>query len=172
MENNKFLRSSFRYIFEFMAAGFIGWIYEVVTVRILYGKFVNRGMLWLPIIPIYAVGAFMLLLLLRKKRNPLIIFFFSAVITTLFELGASYLLEFIFHRQFWTYEGWWFSILDRSCGISSAIFGVFAVAYFRGLHPVSEKLSQKLPLWFCALFSSVSVIAVLTDLIIAVKKML
>lgn len=171
-ENNKLLRTSFRFIFEFMTAGFIGWIYEVVTVWILYGEFVNRGMLWLPVIPIYAVGAFMLLLLLRKKRNPLFIFFFSAVITTLFELGASYLLEFIFHRQFWTYEGWWFSILDRSCGISSAIFGLFAVIYFWVLHPVSEKLSQKLPVWFCAAFSSVSVIAVLTDLFISVKKML
>ena len=108
-----FSRTFFRYVFEFTTAGFVGWIYEVATVWVMYRYFDNRGMLHLPIIPIYSVGAFILLALLRKKRHPVFIFFFAMVITTLFELGASYLLEFIFHKEFWTYENWYFSILDR-----------------------------------------------------------
>lgn len=172
MNKESISRTVFRYVFEFMVAGFIGWVYEVVTVWILWHYFDNRGMLNMPIVPIYAVGAFMLLLMIgEKKRNPVYIFLFSMVVTTIFELVSSYVLEFIFHRQFWTYEGWWGSVLDRSSIISSAIFGLFALIYFFGLHRISGKLSNKLPVPVCIGFSAVAVTAVLTDLIISVKKL-
>jgi len=163
-------RIFFRYVFEFTAAGFAGWIYEVATVWIMFRRFENRGMLHLPVIPIYSVGAFILLALLRRKRNPLFIFLFAAVVTTVFELGASYLLEAVFHEQFWTYEGWYFSILDRSSLISSTIFGIMAVGYFYMLHPLSEKLSRKLPEGVCfgtGIFLSA---AILTDISISFSQ--
>lgn len=167
-----YTRIFFRYIFEFTAAGFVGWLYEVATVWIMYRYFDNRGMLHMPIIPIYSVGAFILLALLRKKRHPLFIFLFATVVTTIFELGASYLLEFIFHEQFWTYETWYFSILDRSSLISSAIFGVLAVAYFYVLHPLSGKLSKKLPRSVCIGAGALMSAVVITDLIISVSQLL
>lgn len=168
-----FSRTAFRYTFEFMLAGFVGWIYEVVTVWIMWGYFCNRGMLHMPIVPIYAVGAFLLLAVLgEKKRNPIFVFFFSVIITTIFELGASYLLEFIFHKQFWTYESWAFSILDRSSLISSGIFGIFALLYFYIVHPMSEKLCDKLPKWLCIGLFAASAAAVLSDLAISVIQQL
>ncbi|MDE7365622.1 MAG: putative ABC transporter permease [Ruminococcus sp.] len=168
-----FSRKLFRYVFEFIVAGFIGWIYEVATIWIMWHYFDNRGMLHLPIIPIYAVGAFILLAVLReKKHNPIFVFLFSAVITTIFELASSYLLEFIFHKQFWTYRTWWGSILDRSSVISSAIFGLFALIYFFILHPISGRLSEKLSKWACMGFSIIAVATVLTDLVISVNQLL
>ena len=163
-------RIFFRYVFEFAAAGFAGWLYEVATVWIMYRYFENRGMLHLPIVPIYSVGAFILLALLRKKRHPVFIFFFAMVVTTVFELGASYLLEFIFHEQFWTYSNWYFSILDRSSLISSAIFGILAVAYFYFLHPLSGKLSEKLPKWVCAAAGTVISAVILGDMVISFSE--
>lgn len=165
-----YTRIFFRYVFEFAAAGFAGWIYEVATVWIMYRYYDNRGMLHLPVIPIYSVGAFILLVLLRKKRNPLFIFFFAMAVTTVFELGASYLLEFIFHEQFWTYENWYFSILDRSSLISSAIFGIMAVAYFYGLHPLSEKLSKRLPEPVCLGTGAFMAGAIITDIVISFSE--
>ena len=162
-----YTRIFFRYVFEFAAAGFAGWIYEVATVWIMYRYYDNRGMLHLPVIPIYSVGAFILLVLLRNKRNPLFIFFFAMAVTTVFELGASYLLEFIFHEQFWTYENWYFSILDRSSLISSAIFGIMAVAYFYGLHPLSGKLSERLPEPVCLGTGAFMAGAIATDIVIS-----
>lgn len=70
----EFSRTVFRYVFEFMLAGFIGWLYEVVTVWIMWGYFSNRGMLHMPIVPIYAVGAFLLLAALREKKEVLFLF--------------------------------------------------------------------------------------------------
>lgn len=168
-----FSRKLFRYVFEFIVAGFVGWIYEVATIWIMWHCFDNRGMLHLPIIPIYAVGAFLLLAVLgEKKRSPVFVFLFSSVITTIFELASSYLLEFIFHKQFWTYRTWWGSILDRSSVISSAIFGLFALIYFFILHPISGRLSEKLPKWVCIGFSIIAVATVLTDLVISVNQLL
>ena len=164
------VRIFFRYVFEFAAAGFAGWLYEVATVWVMYHYFDNRGMLHLPIIPIYAVGAFILLALLRKKRNPVFIFFFAMAVTTIFELGASYLLEFIFHEQFWTYENWYFSILDRSSLISSAIFGILAVGYFYLLHPLSGKLSEKLPKGVCAAAAAIMSAVILGDMAISFSQ--
>ena len=165
-----YTRIFFRYVFEFTAAGFVGWLYEVAVTWIMFRRFENRGMLNLPIVPIYSVGAFILLALLRKKRHPLFIFLFATVVTTLFELGASYLLEFVFHEQFWTYETWYFSILDRSSLISSAIFGVLAVAYFYGLHPLSGKLSEKLPEPVCLSTGAFTAGAILTDIVISFSE--
>ena len=163
-------RTFFRYVFEFTAAGFAGWIYEVATVWVMYRYFDNRGMLHLPVIPIYSFGAFILLAVLKKKRDPLFIFVIAAVVTTVFELAASYLLEYIFHEQFWTYENWYFSILDRSSLISSSIFGIMAVGYFYLLHPFSKKLSEKLPEAVClgtGLFLSAGL---LTDAVISIAE--
>ena len=161
-------RTVFRYVFEFVIAGLVGWIYEVVTVWILFDRFENRGLLHLPILPIYAVGAFLLLIIIKKKRNPVILFTAAFVITTLFELGSAYLLEFIFHKRFWTYETWPLSILDRSSAVSSAIFGILAVAYFYGLHPLSGKLSEKFPKAVCTGFSITAVSVICIDLAISV----
>lgn len=167
---NDIARNIFRYVFEFVAAGFAGWIYEVVTVWVMWHYFDNRGLLHLPVIPIYAVGAFILLIIIRKKLNPVLLFIAAFAITTAFELASSYLLEFIFHKQFWTYETWPLSILDRSSGVSSAIFGVMAVAYFYVLHPFSGKLSRKLPVWACTAFSVIAVSAIGTDFVISVYQ--
>ena len=163
-------RNVFRYVFEFVAAGFAGWIYEVVTVWVMWHYFDNRGLLHLPIIPIYAVGAFLLLIIIRKKINPVLLFVAAFAITTVFELGASYLLEFIFHKQFWTYETWPLSILDRSSGVSSAIFGIMAVVYFYGLHPLSGKISEKLPKNFCTAFSAAAIAVIGADFVISVRQ--
>ena len=165
-----FSRTFFRYVFEFTAAGLAGWIYEVVTVWIMFRRFENRGMLHLPIIPIYAFGAFILLAILRKKRHPLFIFAAATVITTVFELGASYLLEFIFHKQFWTYKTWYSSILDRSSLISSAIFGIMAVAYFYMLHSLSKKLSERLPEPVCFGAGLFLTVGILTDTVISAAE--
>lgn len=166
MEN--FFRNFFRYTLEFIIAGFAGWIYETAAVWIMYGYIYKRGMLYLPILPIYAIGAFVLLAVLgRKKHSPLFVFTASVIVTTVFELGASYLLDFIFGRHFWSYEDWYFSILDRASLISSVIFGLFALFYLFAVHPMSEKLSQKLPKWVCMGFAVLTAAAVAVDAVIS-----
>lgn len=50
----------------FCVYAFIGWIYEVSWYLIVEHRFVNRGVLFGPFLPIYGFGVLLLLLILRK----------------------------------------------------------------------------------------------------------
>ena len=147
-------------IWGFTAAAFGGWIYEEICVFLLYHHIYNRGMLHLTICPIYGFGAWGLYLLLRKVRNSGLFFLLSTAIASIFEYACSYLLEFLFHRSFWTYEGWPLSVQNRISLISSLIFGVFALVFARLiLPPLIRLLSRGDPKkWF---ISSIIVLAVI-----------
>ena len=67
----------------------IGWIYEVSLILIREHKFVNRGVLFGPFLPIYGFGVLILLLLLKKfmskkhlLKNTLYLIVSVATITT------------------------------------------------------------------------------------------
>lgn len=145
----------------FAAAAFGGWVYEEICVYLLYHHIYNRGMLHLTICPIYGFGAWGLYFLLHKVRHGSVFFLLSVVIASAFEYGCSYLLEFLFHRSFWTYESWPLSVQNRISLVSSLIFGLMAVIFAKLLLPALKKLiGRGSPnLWFLISLLSAAVIA-------------
>ena len=156
-------------IWGFIAAAFGGWIYEEICVYLLYHKIYNRGMLHLTMCPIYGFGAWGLYLLLRKVRSTGLYFALSVLIASAFEYGCSYLLEFLFHRSFWTYEGWFLSIQNRISLISSLIFGLLAVIFAKLLLPLLIKAVRKGSpnIWFC--ISLLALAVILGDFLLVVS---
>lgn len=128
------------YILLFMCASFIGWLYEIICVRIWLGVFVDRGVLHLPMCPIYGFGMLTLLAIFRKVKSPLLLFLGSALVTTGIELAASYILEYCFNMSLWSYAGWPLTFQDRISAISSAIFGLMAVLFVFLVKPPVDKL--------------------------------
>ncbi len=147
-------------IFGFLAASFGGWIYEVICVFLLYHHFYNRGMLHLTICPIYGFGAWGLYLLLHKIKNSGLFFLLSVLIASAFEYGCALLLETVFHKIYWTYEGWPLNIQNRISLISSLIFGLLALVFSRRIVPPLKKIiSRGNPnRWFAAAVLAVLVI--------------
>ena len=148
-------------IFGFVIAAFGGWIYEEICVWALYHMVVNRGMLHLTLCPIYGFGAWGLYLLLRKVKSSALIFVLSVLIASAFEYACSYLLEWAFHRIYWTYADWPFSVQDRISLVSSLIFGLLAVLFAKGIMPFLQKIVRKgnAWVWFGAALLIVAVIA-------------
>ena len=124
----------------FIISAFVGWLYEIVTVCILYDRYIDRGILHLPLCPIYGVGMLLLYIFLHKQKNVFAIFGISAAITTSIELIASYAIEYFFHYYLWTYEGWPLSFQNRISLISSIIFGLMAVLVFKAVVPAVNKI--------------------------------
>ena len=62
----KFIRDNY---IRFIVYGFVGWLYEVLWFIIVRNKFVNRGVLFGPCLPIYGFGMLILLLLVGKYKN-------------------------------------------------------------------------------------------------------
>ena len=90
------------YFLEFYLYCVIGYISEVIFVRIVDKKWINRGFLIGPYLPIYGVGTMLIIFLLNGYYNdPFVIFVFSFIICSLVEYITSVLLEKIFKTRWW-----------------------------------------------------------------------
>lgn len=170
-ENDRVLRGFALVVFAFLAASFGGWIYEVICVYLLYHVFYNRGMLHLTLCPIYGFGAWGLYLLLHKIKSSVLYFLFSVLVASAFEYACALLLETVFHRTYWTYEGWPLSVQNRISLVSSLIFGVLAVIFTKCIVPPLKKAVRrgKAGAWFLAAVGIICVI--LGDFALVVKGM-
>ena len=137
------MKTLMTYIIEFAAGSFFGWIYEVALELIVNHSYADRGILHMPLIPIYGFGCLLLLLLYGKKEHSaLFVFATSAVITTVLELVVSYPLEKVLGYLPWTYEVWPLNFDGRISLVSSLIFGALATAFLKLIHPLCRKLEK------------------------------
>lgn len=136
----KYYYSFAEYVLMFLFASLVGWIYEIICVYIVYGRYYDRGILHLPICPIYGVGVLLLYLMLHKVKSGMVIFAASVIITTVVELVTSYVAEYRFHIIMWTYEGWPLNFQNRISAVSSCIFGAMALFFLKVMQPNIEKI--------------------------------
>ena len=158
-------------IFSFLIASFGGWVYEEICVYLLYHTIYNRGMLHLPVCPIYGFGAWGLYLLLHKIRNSSLFFLLSVLIASIFEYACALLLETLFHRSYWTYEGWPLSVHNRISLISSLIFGLLALIFTKlVIPPLQKRIERGKPaVWFAAAIMCAGIL--LVDFLLVLKDM-
>lgn len=128
------------YLLLFGLASFIGWLYEIICVWVLFRTYYDRGILYIPICPIYGFGILILIFLFRNIKNPTGLFIGSAYVTTAVELISSYVLEYRFNMVLWTYEGWPFSFQNRISAVSSCLFGLMAVMFIKLIKPPFDRL--------------------------------
>ena len=129
-----------KYILMFMTASFIGWVYEIICMFVLFRIYADRGVLHLPMCPIYGFGILVLYFIFRKVKNPGIIFFGSVFITTAVEYFTYVFVEYRFHRILWTYESWPLNYKGRISAVSSLIFGIMATLFLKLMVPLFDKL--------------------------------
>ena len=129
-----------KYLLLFMAASFIGWLYEIACMELLFGVYADRGVLHLPLCPIYGFGLLILIAIFGRVRSSILLFAGSVLLTSGIELSVSYFMEYVFHTALWTYEGWPLSFQNRISLVSSCIFGLMALLNIKLIKPAVEKL--------------------------------
>ena len=129
-----------KYLLLFMAAAFIGWLYEIICVYITLGYYSDRGVLHLPMCPIYGFGMLILYILFHRFHNAAVLFLGSALVTTAVELAVSYILEWHWHTELWSYREWPLNYQGRICVISSVAFGLLALFFFKVMKPCADRL--------------------------------
>ena len=137
------------YLLEFIIACFLGWVYETVLTSVVEGRFVDRGVLPVPLLPIYGFFAVVMGLLITSDTNWFKVFVIGTVGTTVFEYICSIVTEKIFGYMLWDYFQWKFNFQGRISLFSSIIFGAFCVLFVKAVAPVSEKFHEKLPKGAC-----------------------
>ncbi len=133
------------YALEFAVCGFVGWLYEVTVMYVMYHQYEQRGYLHLPVLPIYGFFGLVLLLIFRKHNNIFLVFFVSMAITTAGELIASYVIEAVLHEQLWSYHMWRFNFQGRIALYSSLMFGGLSVLLVKAVHPVIRLIHKYQP---------------------------
>ena len=130
------------YLIEFTVCAFCGWLYEEGLELAVNHAYADRGVLHLPLLPIYGFGGLLLILLYRKHDSALFVFLTSTIATTILELAASYVLERTLGYIPWYYGEWFCNYEGRISLPSSLIFGGLALLLVKVVHPLCRKLED------------------------------
>ena len=124
----------------FLIYSFIGWIIEVVFSFIVEHKFINRGFLVGPLVPIWGTAAVLITLILRPDDSVFNLIISSAFIGTFLEYIVNYLMEKIFKARWWDYSNMPFNINGRVCLAFSCLFGLCGVLVVKVFNPLFFKM--------------------------------
>ena len=125
----------------FVIYAFLGWCTEVAYAALDTGKFVNRGFLNGPVCPVYGCGVLVVIVVLTPlKENFLILFAGSFLLTSIIEFITGFLLEKLFHNQWWDYSNEHFNICGYVCLKFSILWGIACTLIMDVIHPSIYKV--------------------------------
>lgn len=130
-----------QWLFFFYIYCFIGWIWETCYVSVMQGKWVNRGFMRGPFLPIYGSGAIMILIFTLPFRTQAVpVFFFGMISATVLEYCTGVAMEKLFHVRYWDYTGKFLNLNGHICLVSSLAWGAFSVILTLYAHTPIEGL--------------------------------
>jgi uncharacterized membrane protein len=109
---------------------------------VLQGKWVNRGFMTGPFLPIYGSGAIVVLIFtLPYRTNAGLVFLVGMVSATVLEYFTGVAMEKMFHVRYWDYSKQPFNLNGHICLTSSLAWGVFSVILTLYGHNPVEKMA-------------------------------
>lgn len=119
---------------------FLGWCWESAYVSIKEKKWVDRGFMRGPYIPIYGTGAMIILVSTLPIQNyPVGVYFFGLFSATLLELVTGMAMEAIFKVRYWDYSGNKLNYKGYICLSSSVAWGFMSLLMVYIIHlPISD----------------------------------
>ena len=130
----------------FFACSAAGWLWEVLLTAAAAGRWVNRGLLHGPWLPVYGVGGVLLSAALRGlRRRPAAALVLGALLGGAVEYGAALILDQWYHRRWWDYTGWTGSIRGRVCLASLTGFALAGWLASRWGEPLLRRFSRMSP---------------------------
>ena len=133
-------------ILLFVIFSVIGWMWEV-SLHLMQGGFVNRGVLHGPWLPIYGSGGVLVLVLLKKVRqNPALTFILTVITCGILEYTTSWYLETFKGHKWWDYSGYLLNLNGRICAEGLLVFGLGGCAFIYIFAPRLDDLIEKIPL--------------------------
>ncbi len=131
----------FEWLAFFAIYCFIGWAFESIYVSLEHRKWVNRGFLNGPFLPIYGFGAIIMLFSALPVRNSIpLTFLFGMLGATLLEYATGYIMEKIFQIKLWDYSYEPLNLNGYICLGCSLMWGGLSLLLVRVIHEPVEKL--------------------------------
>lgn len=123
-----------------------GWIWESCYVSVRQRRWVNRGFLHGPLLPIYGSGAIIILFSTLPVQNSLgLIFLLGMASATVLEYFTGAAMEALFHVRYWDYSSQRCNLNGHICLTSSLAWGCFSMLLVRVVHPPIARLILSIP---------------------------
>ncbi len=138
--------TSVQWIFVFCFYCFFGWCFESAYVSLRKRRFVNRGFLRGPFLPIYGSGAVMMLVVSEPfKDNLFLVFLAGCVGATVLEYVTGVVMESLFQVRYWDYSDQPLNFQGHICLSSTLAWGGLTVAMNLWIHPPIHELVARIP---------------------------
>lgn len=138
--------SPHQWVLTFFFYGLCGWIWESCYVSIRQRRWVNRGFLHGPLLPIYGFGAVIILLATLRVQDSLWqVYLLGMASATALEYGTGVVMEVLFHVRYWDYSNQKFNLNGHICLTSSLAWGAFSLLLVRAVHPPISCLVLAVP---------------------------
>ena len=132
------------YVLLFFAFAFLGWCIEVTLKYFQFHRFINRGFLTGPWLPIYGTGAVLITVavkdLARFESAFGTTFAISFILCGALEYLTSYFMEKRFHARWWDYSQKPMNLHGRIWIGNLILFGLGGVLIVHGFDPLLFRL--------------------------------
>ncbi len=147
-----------------------GWVQESIIESIYHRRLINRGFLKGPYIPIYGIGGMtMLLVCMPYRENGFAVYFVGMLSCTVLEYFVGWLMETLFHKQFWDYSMLRFTYKNRISLLSSLFWGLLSLFMVYILYGIMDTLVTVFDPKFILAYDIAMTIAMSVDTVISIS---
>ncbi len=152
---------------------FFGWCFESTYVSVKARKWINRGFMRGPFLPLYGSGAVMMLVVSMPFRGSLPLIYLSGCIgATVLEYVTGVVMEALFKVRYWDYSNQKFNFKGHICLGSSVAWGFLTLFLTELLHKGVEHIVLWVPHVILLVIVCVTSVYVISDFTLSFKAAL
>ena len=152
----------------FMMYSSIGWLIEIIPKSFKTKRFINRGFLIGPYLPVYGSGAVIMTICLSSlSSNPVLLFVLSLLICGVLEYITSYLMEKLFKARWWDYSTKPLNLNGRVWIGNAILFGLGGVVVVKFINPILFKYVNNINENILSIIAIILFIIFIIDLIVS-----
>lgn len=149
---------------------FCGWVWESCYVSAKQRRWVNRGFLHGPLLPIYGSGAIIILFVtLPVAENFWLVYLLGTLAATALEYVVGAVMEQLFKVRYWDYSKQPCNLHGYICLSSSIAWGFFSDLLVYWIHPPVDRLLHRLPALLVNPLAAVIAAAFIVDTVKSTK---
>lgn len=162
--------SMIQWLFFFYFYCFFGWIFESAFVSLKSHKFVNRGFMRGPFLPIYGSGAIMMLVASMPFQDNIFLTYIAGCIgATALELVTGIGMEALFKVRYWDYSNQKFNYKGHICLSSTIAWGFLTIFMTEFLHKGVEKIIFLIPALTVSVVTVIVTVYIIIDFTLSFK---
>ncbi len=162
-----------QWLFIFYTYCFLGWCFESAYVSLKSKKWINRGFMRGPFLPLYGSGATMMLVVSMPFADNIVLTYLAGCVgATALEYITGVTMEALFKVRYWDYSGKPFNFQGQICLGSTLAWGMFTVLMTRVLHYPIDRLVRSMPAQLLGYVTAFLTVYIVIDFTLSFKAAL